>query len=191
LEIINTDKLEFIETYISELLLLQRETKGDSRGYLERLFCQEKMGAFLNGRSIRQINHTHTRNAGTVRGMHFQYPPHSELKIVTCLKGRVWDVAIDLRENSPTFLNHFSTELSEENHRSLIIPEGFAHGFQTLVSDSELIYFHTADYNPESEGALNALDRALAINWPLPIHERSLKDEQHPFLNENFKGIKI
>jgi len=183
--------LTFFETYISGLLILQREIKGDSRGYLERLFCQEKMGAFLNGRSIRQINHTLTRTMGTVRGMHFQYPPHSELKIVTCLKGKVWDVAVDLRANSPTFLNYFSIELSEENHQSLIIPEGFAHGFQTLVADSELVYFHTADYNPQAEGALNALDTALGIDWPLPIYERSLKDEQHVFINQNFKGIKL
>ena len=110
---------------------------------------------------------------------------------MTCLKGKVWDVAIDLRRGSPTFLEHHAVLLTEDNHCSFLIPEGFAHGFQTLTSDCEMLYFHTADYNVESEGALNAMDPLLLIPWPEPITERSERDVNHPMLANNFQGIEL
>ena len=170
---------------------LLRHPLGDERGFLERLFCQETLGSLLSGKSIRQVNHTLTRKEGAVRGLHFQYPPHAETKIVTCIKGRVWDVAVDLRQGSPTFLQHQALVLSEENLRSFLIPEGFAHGFQTLTPDCEMLYLHTADYQSGAEGALNALDPQLAIAWPQPITERSARDQKHPMLTQDFLGITL
>jgi dTDP-4-dehydrorhamnose 3,5-epimerase len=140
---------------------------------------------------IKQINHTGTKQAGTIRGMHFQHAPHAEIKIVSCLKGKVFDVAVDLRANSPTFLQWFATELSAENHHSLYIPEGFAHGFQTLTNDCELVYLHTAEYSPNHESALNPLDPKLAITWPDLISEISARDQNHPMINSHFKGIQL
>jgi dTDP-4-dehydrorhamnose 3,5-epimerase len=181
----------FHETPLAGLNLIERKPIGDERGFLQRLFCQESFGTLLDGKTIRQVNHTLTRKAGTLRGMHFQYPPHSEIKIVSCLKGKVWDVAVDLRKGSPTFLNYHAATLSEDVPYSYFIPEGFAHGFQTLTPDCELIYFHTADYNAAAEGALNALDPRLGIQWPAAITERSLRDEQHAMPTDKFAGIEV
>lgn len=176
-------------TPIDGLNVIERERVGDSRGFLQRMFCQDSLGPFLQGKTVRQINRTLTRQKGTVRGLHFQNPPHAETKIVTCLKGQVWDVAVDLRRGSPTFLEHHAVLLTEDNHYSFLIPEGFAHGFQTLTSDCEMLYFHTADYNVEFEGALNAIDPSLSIPWPAPITERSDRDVNHPMVADDFQGI--
>jgi dTDP-4-dehydrorhamnose 3,5-epimerase len=178
-------------TPIDGLNVIERERVGDSRGFLERMFCQDSLGPFLQGKTVRQINRTLTRQKGTVRGLHFQNPPHTEIKIVTCLKGQVWDVAVDLRRGSPTFLEHHAVLLTEDNHYSFLIPEGFAHGFQTLTSDCEMLYFHTADYNVEFEGALNAIDPSLSIPWPAPITERSDRDVNHPMVADDFQGIEL
>ena len=178
-------------TPIDGLHVIEREPLGDSRGFLERMFCQDSLGQFLQGKTVRQINRTLTRQKGTVRGLHFQNPPHAEIKIVTCVKGQVWDVAVDLRRGSPTFLEHHVALLTEDNHCSFLIPEGFAHGFQTLTSNCEMLYFHTADYNVEFEDALNAIDPLLSIRWPEPIAERSERDVNHPMLADNFQGIEL
>jgi dTDP-4-dehydrorhamnose 3,5-epimerase len=177
------------DTPLAGLALLTRHPIGDQRGYLERLFCRMELADLLEGRGIEQINHTLTAKAGTVRGMHFQYPPHAEMKLVTCLKGEVFDVAVDLRRHSPTFLCWHAEHLSAANHRTLIIPEGFAHGFQTLTDDCELLYLHTAAYHADAEGALNALDPRLGIAWPLPVGDRSDRDQAHPFLDDSFTGV--
>ena len=178
-------------TPIRGLQVIERQPIGDSRGFLERLFCQETFSSLLRGRTIRQINRTLTQKKGTVRGLHFQTPPHAETKIVTCLKGQVWDVAVDLRQGSSTFLHYHAVLLSEVNHQCYLIPEGFAHGFQTLTPDCEMLYFHTADYNAEVEGALNACDLRLAINWPEPIIERSERDTNRPMLTDDFIGMDL
>jgi dTDP-4-dehydrorhamnose 3,5-epimerase len=178
-------------TPINGLQVIERQPIGDSRGLLERLFCQETLNSFLQGKTIRQINRTLTQNKGTVRGLHFQYPPFVETKIVTCLKGQVWDLAVDLRRGSSTFLQFHAVLLSEDNHQSYLIPEGFAHGFQTLTPDCEMLYFHTADYNAKAEGALNACDPRLAINWPEPITERSERDTNHAMLSDDFHGMDL
>jgi len=179
------------QTPIAGLQVIQRQPLGDERGYLERMFCSEELQSIIGARQITQINHTKTAKTGTVRGMHFQYPPHTEMKLVSCLRGEVFDVAVDLREGSPTFLQWHAEILSDDNHKTFAIPEGFAHGFQTLTDDCELLYFHTAAYQPEAEAGLNALDERLALKWPLPIAERSMRDLQHPALADDFAGIKL
>jgi dTDP-4-dehydrorhamnose 3,5-epimerase len=179
------------QTPIAGLQVIQRQPLGDERGYLERMFCSEELQPIIGARQIIQINHTKTAKTGTVRGMHFQHPPYAEMKLVSCLRGEVFDVAVDLREGSPTFLQWHAEVLSEDNHKIFVIPEGFAHGFQTLSDGCELIYFHTAAYQPEAEAGLNALDDRLLIKWPLPIAERSMRDQQHPALDDDFAGIKL
>jgi dTDP-4-dehydrorhamnose 3,5-epimerase len=180
-----------IETPISRVTLLQRHPIGDQRGYLERLFCRQELAAIIGERPIIQINHTLTAKAGTIRGMHFQHPPHAETKLITCLKGEVFDVAVDLRHDSPTFLRWHAAHLSADNHRSLVIPEGCAHGFQTLTDDCELIYLHTAAYRPEAEDGLNPLDPRIAIEWPRPVSEISVRDRQHALLDDGCAVIRL
>ncbi len=182
-------RFEILATPISDLRILQRKPLGDDRGYLERLFCTEELHAVLSGKTIAQINHTLTASQGTVRGMHFQHPPHAETKFVSCLRGEVFDVALDLRNDSPTFLRWHAEILSADNHRSLVIPEGFAHGFQTLSDNCEMLYFHTAPHNPEAEGGLNVNDPRLGITWPLPVTGLSPRDAGHPPVKGDFAGV--
>jgi len=177
------------EASIQGLYILERNPIVDERGFLERIFCHDTFENLTGFKSLRQINRTLTRKTGTVRGLHFQHQPNAEKKIVSCLKGSVWDVAVDLREGSPTFLSYEALVLSESNHLSFLIPEGFAHGFQTLESNCEMIYLHSADYEPQSEGAVNAQDPCIGISWPKLISERSQKDSVVPFLPENFRGL--
>lgn len=184
------DRFHFNPTAIANLTLIERTRIGDNRGFLSRFFCQESFAA-LGMKPIQQINHTLTEKAGTIRGMHYQHPPAAEIKIVSCLKGRILDVAVDLRAGSDTFLQWFATELSADNQKSLFIPEGFAHGFQTLSDDCELIYLHSANYSPQNEAGLNPLDPALAIKWPLAVAEISARDCSHPVLNSDFRGITL
>ena len=176
---------------IQGLHVLGRKLLGDSRGYLERLFCNEELQVLTSNKHIVQINHTLTASRGTVRGMHFQLPPHAEIKFISCLRGEVFDVAIDLRHNSPTFLRWHAELLSADNHKTLVIPEGFAHGFQTLTDDCEMLYFHTAAYQPDAERGVNARDPRLAIQWPLPVAGLSPRDAAHPMLDDNFTGVEV
>jgi dTDP-4-dehydrorhamnose 3,5-epimerase len=176
---------------IEGLFVIQRQPLSDDRGSFQRLFCVNDLSEHIGHRRIQQINHTRTRNAGTVRGLHFQRPPHAELKLVSCLRGAIFDVAVDLRRDSPTFLKWHSEILSENNYNTLLIPEGFAHGFQTLTPDCELIYFHTEVYCSEDEMGLNAIDPCLAISWPLLITQRSIRDQQQPMLDPSFRGLRV
>lgn len=185
----NTSRFEFTPTPLAGLTLVQRKAADDARGFFSRFFCDMEFRTAGLQKPIAQINHTLTRKMGAVRGMHFQHPPHAETKIVNCLRGEIFDVAVDLRRGSPTFLRWHAEILSAENHRSLLIPEGFAHGFQTLTNDCELIYLHTAAFRPEAEGALNAADPRLAIVWPLPIDELSGRDKAHPFIGADYGGV--
>jgi dTDP-4-dehydrorhamnose 3,5-epimerase len=168
---------------------VQRQRLGDRRGYLARLFCAEELAAAAWVKPIAQINHTYTSKRGTVRGMHFQHPPHAEMKLVSCIRGEVWDVAVDLRAGSPTFLRWHAEVVSAENGFALLIPEGFAHGFQTLTDDVELLYCHSRPYVPEAEGGLSPTDPRLAIAWPLEVTEMSERDNQHPLLTPDFEGL--
>jgi len=182
-------RFDFIPTPLSGLLLVERKALGDARGYLQRLWCQEEWQAVFGDRRIAQVNHTYTAHTATVRGLHFQYPPYAEAKYVSCLRGRVLDVAVDLRAGSPTFLQWHAEELSADNRRSLLIPEGFAHGFQTLEDNCEMLYVHSAPHVAEAEGGVHAQDPRLGIAWPLPFGEQSPRDRQFAFLDHSFIGV--
>ena len=181
----------FQETPIKKLKLIEHHPNKDKRGYLSRLFCQKTMNHLMKGKIIKQINKSFTKKKGTVRGLHFQHSPYTETKIISCLKGKVWDVAIDLRRGSKTFLNYHAEILTEDNNKSFLIPDGFAHGFQTLTSDCEMLYFHTADYNKELENGINAIDPIIGIKWPHVITERSERDINLEKLVGDFKGIEL
>lgn len=178
------------ELPIDDLWLVVRERIGDQRGFLSRVFCGEELATAGWNCEVAQINHTYTATRGTVRGLHFQHPPYSETKLVSCIRGMVWDIAVDLRAGSPTFLQHHAEVLSSDNNRALLIPEGFAHGFQTLTNDVEIIYCHTEPYNPGAEAGLNPYDEKLAISWPLPLAEISERDRNHPFVQSQFTGLR-
>jgi dTDP-4-dehydrorhamnose 3,5-epimerase len=182
-------RFDFISTPLAGLMLVQRKAVEDHRGFLSRFYCAEEFRKAGINKPIAQINHALTRKKGAVRGLHFQHPPHAETKLVSCLKGEIWDVAVDLRHGSPTFLQWHGEILSAENRKSLLIPEGYAHGFQTLAEDCELIYLHTAAYHPESEGALNVADPRLNIAWPMPIEDISERDRNHSFISADLQGI--
>lgn len=174
---------------LSGLKLIQRQRLGDARGFLARLFCAEELALAGWKKPIVQINHTHTAKRGMVRGMHYQTPPHAEMKLVSCIRGEVFDVAVDLRAGSPTFLQWHAETLSADNGRALLIPEGFAHGFQALADGCEMLYFHTAAYCKEAEGGLHVLDPRLDIHWPLPISDLSQRDAEHPWIGDEFQGV--
>lgn len=182
-------RFEFRETVLSGLTVITRKKIGDQRGWLDRVFCLDELNEVIGNRSIIQINRTFTKNKGCVRGMHFQYPPSVEMKFVCCLKGKVFDVAVDLRSESSTFLKWHSELLSENNNKTLAIPVGFAHGFQTLTEECEMLYLHTAAYNSAAEGGLNPLDPDIGISWPLPLTELSERDANHPMVASGFKGV--
>jgi dTDP-4-dehydrorhamnose 3,5-epimerase len=170
---------------------IERQRLGDDRGFLSRLFCSDELAVAGWQKPIAQINQTYTSQSGTIRGLHYQTPPHAEMKLVSCTRGEVWDVAVDLRSNSPTFMRWHAQTLSEDNGYALLIPEGFAHGFQTLADGCELLYVHTAVYSPQTEAALRFNDESLAITWPLPVTEISVRDQAHPLLTFEFDGIKL
>lgn len=184
-----SQRFDFIETPLDGLVRVDRKPIVDTRGFLSRFFCAEEFMEIGFTQPIAQMNHTLTRQEGAIRGMHFQVPPHTENKIVTCIQGEILDVAVDVRKDSPTFLQWHAEVISAKSHTSLFIPRGFAHGFQALVADSELLYIHSAFHMPDAEGALNAFDPALAINWPLEVTEISERDRNHPMLDSQFEGV--
>lgn len=186
-----TGRFRVDECDIPGVYVLQRDRLADERGYLERMFCTDDLGDLLEGSDIVQINHTLTKKAGMVRGLHFQYPPFAEKKFVSCISGEVFDVAVDLRKDSPTFLHWHAELLTDANGKTLFIPEGFAHGFQTLTDDCELLYLHTAPYSAESEGGLNATDEQIGIRWPKAIAGQSERDATLPTVNHEFAGIDL
>lgn len=171
------------------LKLIERQRLGDARGFLSRVFCADELRAAAWVKPIAQVNHTLTAQRGTVRGLHFQWPPFAEMKLVSCLRGEVWDVAVDLRRDSATFMQWHAERLSADNARALLIPEGFAHGFQALTDGAELLYCHSAAYNAASEAGLNPRDPRLAIEWPLAIAELSARDANHRMLEAGFEGV--
>ena len=181
--------MKLVKTSIASAWILESKAFQDNRGAFSRLFCAHELEQVIGSRKIVQINHSMTRSVGAVRGLHYQNPPHAEMKIVRCLKGRVFDVVVDLRKDSPTFLKWHAVELTPDNHLALVIPEGCAHGFQVLEADSELLYLHTAFYTPEAEGAVRFDEPRVGVKWPLTPTDLSARDLSHPYLNEDFKGI--
>lgn len=181
--------MNLLETSIAGAWVIESKAFQDNRGAFTRLFCSGELQAIIGPRPIVQINHSMTHSVGAVRGLHYQNPPHAERKIVRCLKGRVFDVAVDLRQGSPTFLKWTAVELTPYNQLALVIPEGCAHGFQVLEEDSELLYLHTAFYTPDAESAVRFNDPLIGVNWPLAPTDLSARDLSHPNLNQSFKGI--
>ncbi|MBP1883619.1 dTDP-4-dehydrorhamnose 3,5-epimerase [Sinorhizobium mexicanum] len=171
-----------IHTELPGLKVVERKQFGDERGFFSRFFCQEELFELGSSGSIAQINHSMTRTKGAVRGLHFQRSPHEEAKFVSCLAGAVFDVAVDMRPDSPTYLRWHGEVLSAENARSMMIPGGFAHGFQTLTENCELIYLHDKPFAPEAEGGLNALDPRVKIAWPIEITQMSERDRNLAFV---------
>jgi dTDP-4-dehydrorhamnose 3,5-epimerase len=181
----------FKDTPLQGLKVIQRHPRKDSRGQFTRAFCSEELSAADWTTPVMQINHSITSEVGSVRGLHYQKPPKAEKKIVLCLRGRVWDVAVDLRASSETFLSWHAEELSAENNKAMLIPEGFAHGFQVLEKESELLYLHSEQYSPQQEGGLSPLDPRLSIPWPLPIAEMSDRDSGFPVLTDKYRGVSL
>ena len=178
-------------TQLSGLFVVETSPHIDSRGAFSRLYCEKELTEVVGQRCILQINHSRTAEVGAVRGLHFQRSPHAEMKLVRCLKGRVWDVAVDLRKNSPTYLRWHAEELTPDNAHMMVIPEGFAHGFQVIEPDSELLYLHTAFYTPAAEGGLRYDDPKLAIDWPLVVTDISERDKNHSLIETDFEGISL
>lgn len=171
------------ETPLPDLLIVDTTPSNDHRGCFTRWFCSDSLAPALGCRSIVQINQSLTRRIGAVRGLHFQRAPAAEMKFVRCMRGRVWDVAVDLRPDSPTFLRWHAEDLSAANQRMLVIPEGFAHGFQVLEPDTELLYLMTKPYSPASASGVRHDDPCLAIAWPLAITDISERDRNWPLLD--------
>ena len=178
-------------TALQGLIRIERRKMQDARGSFSRLFCADELVEFGWLSSVMQFNISYTQRKGSVRGMHFQYPPHAEMKLVSCIRGAAWDVAVDLRKNSTTYLLWYGIEISAANQLSFLIPQGFAHGFQSLTDDCELLYAHSAAYVPQAEAGVCPTDFALAIDWPLPISEMSDRDKSHPLIDTHFKAITI
>lgn len=171
-------------TALDGLCRIVRPQRGDARGFFSRFFDADRFAELGWPGPVVQMNHTQTAATGTIRGLHFQRAPHSEWKYVSCLRGSVFDVAVDLRRRSATYGQWYGAVLSADNGHSLCIPAGFAHGFQTLESDCEMIYLHSAAYAPASEGGIDALDVGLGIAWPLPVSSRSDRDIALPILDQ-------
>ncbi len=176
-------------TSIQGVLRVETLTIDDKRGSFLRAFCSVELRPILQDHIVQQINTSRTTSPGAIRGLHFQYPPYAEMKLVRCLRGRVWDVALDLRCGSSTYLQWYAEELSPANSLMLVIPEGCAHGFQVLDRDSELLYLHTAPYNAAYEGGVRFDDPAARIAWPRTATDVSQRDMSFPLLTKAFKGI--
>jgi dTDP-4-dehydrorhamnose 3,5-epimerase len=183
-------RFKITDTNFEGLKLISRQKFDDQRGYLARLYCSSEMSVLGFCDGIAQINHSYTKEKGTIRGMHFQRYPYAEKKMVLCLRGEIWDVAIDLRVNSPTFMTWHAEKLSGENGVGLFIPEGFAHGFQTLTDDCELIYIHSVANNKNAEDGISPFDPALSISWPLSVTRISQRDKECPIMDNNFEGFR-
>lgn len=178
-------------TALEGVVVIERQPITDERGWFERLFCARELESLTGGKPIVQINRSLTHQRGAVRGLHYQRPPHAEIKLVTCLRGEIFDVAVDLRAGSPTVLQWHGERLSATDGRMLVVPEGCAHGFQALSDDCELLYLHTAEYVPAAEAGLHPEDARLAIRWPVSITELSPRDRAHPLIDTSFEGLRL
>ncbi|MFT3907930.1 MAG: dTDP-4-dehydrorhamnose 3,5-epimerase [Ferruginibacter sp.] len=181
--------MTFLETTLPGSYIVSLQPIGDSRGWFARTYCKNEFATIGHDKEWVQLNHSYSSQKGTIRGMHFQVKPYSEIKMVRCIAGAVYDVIIDLRKDSPTFKKWFGTELSAENKKMLYIPEGFAHGFQTLTDNVELIYHHSQFYTPSAEQGVRYDDATLNIQWPLPVTEISARDQHYPLIDSTFKGL--
>lgn len=181
--------MKFAETKLKGAFIIAPDLIEDERGFFARTFCRREFEAHGLNPSVVQTNISFNKTKGTLRGMHYQAAPHAEVKLVRCTAGAIYDVIIDLRPESPTFKQWFGAELSAENHKSLYIPEGFAHGFQTSTDNTEVIYHHSAFYNPDWARGLRFDDPALGIIWPLPVSMVCSRDQNYDLIDTSFKGV--
>ncbi len=174
----------FTETALSGAFILDVDAHEDARGFFARVFCQREFADHGLNPTIAQANVALSRLRGTLRGLHFQYPPVAETKVVRVTRGAILDVIVDVRPESPTYLQHVAVELTSDNHRALYVPERFAHGFQVLEDNTETTYLMGEFYAPDAEGGLRYSDPRLGIIWPLPITDMSPKDSSWPLVSE-------
>lgn len=185
------DRFFVIPTPIDGVYVVEPKKIVDNRGYYERFFCSDEFKEIGFDTEVKQINHSLTKEKGVIRGFHYQNPPYCEMKLVRCIRGSIFDVALDVRKDSPTFLKHFSVELTENNSKYLLIPEGVAHAFQSLEDNSEILYIVNKKYAPSSDIAINPLDVSLNINWPCDVNKLS-KEITIPNLDIfTFKGVML
>jgi len=180
---------QILPTSLDEVRILERHAFGDQRGFFARLFDREELAALGWTVPVAQVNHSFTARRGSIRGMHYQRSPHADMKLVTCIRGAVLDVALDVRAGSPTLAKWHGEVLSADNRRALLIPEGFAHGFQALTDDVELIYCHSAPYVPAADAAHNVFDPVFGIDWPEAVTDMSDRDRNHAMLANPFEGV--
>jgi dTDP-4-dehydrorhamnose 3,5-epimerase len=182
--------VKFTETKLRGAFIIDIERREDDRGFFARVFCQHEFADHGLKPVIAQANAAFNRRKGTMRGMHFQFPPMAETKVVRATRGAILDIIVDLRPESPTYLEHVAVELTADNHRSLYVPERFAHGYQVLEDMTETTYQVGEFYSPENESGLNYADPRLGLNWPLPVTEISPKDAAAKLLSEVEANIK-
>jgi len=178
------------ETKLKGAFVVDIQPHADSRGFFARAFCQHEFAAHGLKPIIAQGNIASNRTKGTLRGMHFQYPPASETKLVRCTRGAILDIIVDLRPESPTYLQHVAVELTEDNYRSLYVPERFAHGYQALRDNTDTSYQCGEFYTPGTEGGLHYADPRLNLAWPLPVTAISEKDADWKLLDEVEETVK-
>ncbi len=174
----------FTETELAGAFIVDLERHQDGRGFFARLFCQQEFAAHGLQAPVAQVNIAANRRRGTIRGMHFQFPPTTETKYVRCMRGATLDVIVDLRPESPTYLRHIAVELSARNQRGLYIPTGFAQGYQTLEDDTDILYMMGGFYTPAAQSGLRHDDPMLALSWPLALEAISEKDENWELLEK-------
>lgn len=180
----------FTETALKGAYIIDLEPRPDSRGFFSRTFCQKEFEAHGLKPVIAQVNLAFNHKKGTLRGMHFQFPPTAETKTVRSTRGGILDIIVDLRPESPTYLQHIAVELTEDNHRALYVPERFAHGYQVLCDKTETNYQVGEFYTPGAEGGLLYDDPRLALEWPLPVTVMSEKDQEWALLDAQEAELK-
>lgn len=178
-----TDKFVFSRSALHDVWVVDRRPIFDHRGFFSRFYCRDSFARIGVEKPVDQMNHSFSAQAGSIRGLHYQHAPHGETKVVTCVAGRIWDVVVDIRRDSPDYLRWTAVELSAGNRRSLVVPPGFAHGFQTLELDAEVLYLVDTPYRADAEDGLNPCDPSIGITWPLPISEMSARDRVRTFLS--------
>jgi dTDP-4-dehydrorhamnose 3,5-epimerase len=181
--------MHLIETSLPLVYIIDSGCHVDERGAFSRIYCRQENAENRLEMKVVQINRSINTDAGTFRGLHYQHPPACECKRILCVRGRIYDIIVDLRKDSPTFLHWIGVELSSNQQHMVHIPEGCAHGFQTLEPHTELIYLHSAPYSPEHEDGLRYTDPLLKIELPMPVSRISRRDAEMPLLDSAFSGL--
>ena len=181
--------MRFEETKLKGSYIITPTPVGDNRGWFARTYCKREFEPIMRDAEWVQINHSFSSERGAIRGMHFQIGEHQEIKLVRCIAGAVYDVIIDIRTGSPTFMQWVGVELNAQNKNMIYVPRGFAHGFQTLTKDAELIYHHSNYYSPDREAGIRYNDQKVSIDWPLIPTTISERDLNHKLIDESFTGL--